>query len=80
MKAILTDEQALVYNSFEDQTISIATIHKGEVMDLGKVIRKKKKVWVEIALRRRHENLCGTESPAHLQYCQPGGYAIETGC
>lgn len=50
MKAILTDEQALVYNSFEDQTISIATIHKGEVMDLGKVIRKKKKVWVEIAL------------------------------
>ena len=50
MKAILTDEQALVYNSLEDQTISIATIHKGEVMDLGKVIRKKKKVWVEIAL------------------------------
>jgi len=50
MKAILTDETALVYNSIEDQTISIATIHKGEEMDLGKVIRKKGKVWVEIVL------------------------------
>jgi hypothetical protein len=50
MKAVLTDEQVLVYSSTENQSISIATIHKGEVMDLGKVIRKKGKVWVEIAL------------------------------
>jgi hypothetical protein len=50
MKAMLTDDQTLVYNTMEDQAISIATIHKGEVMELGKVIRKKGKVWVEITL------------------------------
>jgi hypothetical protein len=50
MKAIMTDETALVYGSIEDQSISIATIHQGEEMDLGKVIRKKGKAWVEITL------------------------------
>ena len=50
MKAILTDEQTLVYGSMEDQSISITTIHKGEEMNLGKVNRKKGKVWVEITL------------------------------
>ncbi len=50
MKAILTDGDALVYSSIEDQSISIATVHKGEVMELGKVIRKKGKAWVEITL------------------------------
>lgn len=50
MKAILTDEDALVYGSTEDDSISIATVHKGDEVDLGKVIRKKGKVWVEIAL------------------------------
>jgi len=51
MKAILTEESAPVYSSAEDQAISIATIHKDEVMELGKVIRKRGgKVWVEITL------------------------------
>jgi hypothetical protein len=50
MKAMLTDEQTFVYNTMEEQNISIVTLHKGEVMELGKVIRKKGKVWVEISL------------------------------
>jgi uncharacterized protein YgiM (DUF1202 family) len=34
----------------EDQSISIATIHKGEEMELGKVSQKRRKTWVEITL------------------------------
>lgn len=43
MKAVLTDDQAPVYGSTEDQSITIAMIHRGEVMELGKVIRKGEK-------------------------------------
>jgi hypothetical protein len=50
MKAILTDEDTLVYGSTEDQSISVATVHKNDEMELGKVIRKKGKVFVEITL------------------------------
>jgi uncharacterized protein YgiM (DUF1202 family) len=50
MKAILIDEQVPVYASMEDETISIATLHQGDEMDLGKVSQKKKKTWVEITL------------------------------
>ena len=50
MKAILTDDQVLVYSSMEENNISIATLHKGEEMELGKVTRKKTKTWVEISL------------------------------
>lgn len=50
MKAILMDDETPVYASIEDNTISIATIHKGEVMELGKVIQKKRKSWVEVSL------------------------------
>lgn len=50
MKAILMDDETPVYASIEDNTISIATIHKGEEMELGKVIQKKRKSWVEVNL------------------------------
>ena len=50
MKAILMDDETPVYASIEDNTISIATIHKGEEMELGKVIQKKRKSWVEVSL------------------------------
>lgn len=50
MRAVITDEETLVYGSMEDQTISIATLHKGDVLDLGKVIKKGKVVWVEATL------------------------------
>jgi len=50
MKAILTDEETLVYGTMEENNISIATLHKGDEVELGKVTRKKKATWVEIAL------------------------------
>lgn len=62
MKTILTDEATLVYSSTEDQSISIATIHKGETMELGKVIRKKGKVWVEITLPGGQKGYIGGET------------------
>lgn len=50
MKTVLTDEQVLVYSSTEENNISIATLHKGDAMELGKVTKKNKKTWVEITL------------------------------
>lgn len=51
MKAVLTEESTPVYASLDDQTISIATIHKGEIVELGKVTHKKnKEVWVAATL------------------------------
>jgi hypothetical protein len=50
MRAVITDEETLVYGSMEDQTISIATLHKGDALELGKVIKKGKVVWVEATL------------------------------
>ncbi len=50
MKAVLTDEDVKVYNSMEDTSLSIATLHKGDEVNLGKVTRKKNKTWVEILL------------------------------
>jgi hypothetical protein len=50
MKAILMDEDALVYANTEENSISITTLHKGVEMELGKVTQKKKKTWVEITL------------------------------
>ena len=50
MKAVITDETVQVYGSTEDQSISIATLHKAQVVELGKVIRKKQKVFVEVKL------------------------------
>lgn len=50
MKAILIDEDVHVYSSTDDQSISIATLRKGEEMELGKVSQKNRKTWVEISL------------------------------
>lgn len=50
MKAILIDDEVHVYGSMEDDSISIATLRKGEMMELGKVSQRKRKTWVEITL------------------------------
>lgn len=51
MKAILTEESTAVYDVAEDGAAQIATIHKDEEMELGKILRKKGgKVWVEVTL------------------------------
>lgn len=50
MRAVTTDEQTPVYASTSDQTISIATLHKGEEFDLGKVTKVRREAWVEVTL------------------------------
>jgi hypothetical protein len=50
MKAILTDETTRIFSEPKGDSLSIASVHQGEEMDLGKVIRKKKEAWVEITL------------------------------
>ena len=50
MRAILIDDEIHVYASAEDDSISVAVLHKGDEMDLGKVTQRKKKTWVEISL------------------------------
>jgi hypothetical protein len=50
MKAILIDDEIHVYASTETESISVAVLHKGVEMELGKVTQKKKKTWVEISL------------------------------
>lgn len=50
MKAVLTDEEVHVYSSMEENSISIAALHKGDIVELGKVTRKKNQTWVEITL------------------------------
>ncbi len=62
MKAVLTDDDVLVYSSMEENNISIATLHKGDVVDLGKVTRKKDKTWVEITLPGEQKGYIGGET------------------
>lgn len=50
MRAVITDEQAPVYASTTDQTLSIAMLHKGDEFELGKVVKVKKETWVEVTL------------------------------
>ncbi len=50
MKGILVDESAKIYAEASDQTLSIATLKKGDEFELGKVSRKNKEVWVEVTL------------------------------
>lgn len=50
MKAVITDEEVRVFSSMEENNLSIATLHKGDVVELGKVTRKKDKTWVEANL------------------------------
>jgi len=50
MKGILVEDGIKVFAEPSDQTLSIASIKKGEEFELGKVSRKKKEVWVEVTL------------------------------
>ena len=54
MKAVLTDEEARIYAEPFADSISTTTIHKGDEFELGKVIRKRKEVWVAITLDSGH--------------------------
>ena len=50
MKGILVEDFVKVYAEASNQTLSITTLKKGDEVELGKVSRKKKEVWVEITL------------------------------
>ena len=50
MRAILTDESTPVYATIEDQSVSIASLHRDDEFELGRVTRKKRAVWVEVTL------------------------------
>jgi uncharacterized protein YgiM (DUF1202 family) len=50
MRASLGDESAPLLQEASNETISIATIKKGEEFEIGKVIRQKKGTWVTITL------------------------------
>ncbi len=50
MKGKIVDEIVKIYAEPSSETLSIASAKKGDELDLGKVIRKKKDVWVEVAL------------------------------
>lgn len=55
MRAVLIDESTKVYPEPSDESISMATLQKGEEFELGKVIRKKREVWVTITLSSGQE-------------------------
>lgn len=50
MRGILVEEVVKVYAEASDQTLSITSLKKGDEVELGKVSRKKKEVWVEVTL------------------------------
>jgi len=50
MRASLGDESARVWQEPNAESISMTSIHKGEEFEVGKVIRKKKEVWVTVTL------------------------------
>lgn len=50
MRASLGDESARVWQEPNAESISMTTIRKGEEFEIGKVIRKKKEVWVTVTL------------------------------
>jgi len=50
MRASLGDESARVWQEPNAESISMTSIHKGEEFEIGKVIRKKKEVWVTVTL------------------------------
>lgn len=50
MRGILVEDLVKVYAEASNQTLSITTLKKGEEIELGKVSRKKKEVWVEVTL------------------------------
>ncbi len=50
MRASLGDDSARVWQEPNAESISMTSIHKGEEFEVGKVIRKKKEVWVTVTL------------------------------
>jgi hypothetical protein len=50
MKAIIVEDVVRVTSEPNAEAISIFTIKKGEVVETGKVTRKKKESWVEVTL------------------------------
>jgi hypothetical protein len=48
MRATLTDETARVVQEPTSESISLTSLRKGEEFEIGKVIRKKKEVWVTV--------------------------------
>lgn len=49
MRAILSDESMPIYPEPNGDSISITTLHKGDELEVGKVLRKKKDTWVEVS-------------------------------
>lgn len=50
MKAVLTDESTRIFSEPNEQAITLTTLQKGIEVELGKVTKKKKEVWVEVTL------------------------------
>ncbi len=50
MKATLSEDIAIVRPEPSEEVLSIATMHKGDEFELGKVVRKKKDSWVLVTL------------------------------
>lgn len=50
MRGILVDENVRVYAEPNNQNLSITMLKKGDEFELGKVVRKKREVWVQITL------------------------------
>lgn len=50
MKATLSDDTVSVLPEPSAESLSIATMHKGDEFELGKVVRKKKDAWVYVTL------------------------------
>ena len=50
MRGILVDENVRVYAEPDNQNLSVCMLKKGDEFDLGKVVRKKREVWVQITL------------------------------
>jgi hypothetical protein len=50
MRAIMIEESVRVYSEAKEGAISIFSLRKGDEVETGKVIRKKKESWVEVTL------------------------------
>lgn len=50
MKAVLQDEITRVVQEPTSESLSITSLRKGDEVDVGKVIRKKKETWVSVTL------------------------------
>jgi len=66
MKGILVDELVKVYAEPNDQTLSITTIRKGDEIELGKVSKKKKQVWVEVKLTSGQTGYIGGDTKVFM--------------